>query len=82
MKALSEEPRLVISAHYIIRKPAKEKYAIAGITRYMYYDIIGDAHVKIANSIDAQKRRISEQNRRKPNQTEFSIGGRLRTTLV
>ncbi len=69
VKTLSEEPQTVIRAHYVIRMPAKQKYSFAGITKYRYYEIIDQAHVKLANAIDAQDARISGLTRQKVSRT-------------
>ena len=85
VKTLSEVPRAIISAHYVIRLPARTKYTRAGISREMYYDTISNAHIQIANAIEAQdvkaKARVSEQSRPKSVRTSQDQRGRIAPTL-
>lgn len=62
IKTLPELPRAIVSVHYVLRMPAREKAKHIGITRDLYYDTIWKAHIPIANSIEAQEIRISKQS--------------------
>jgi hypothetical protein len=66
VKTLSEKPRAVVSVHYVLRMPARNKYKFMGISREMYYGIVWGAHIQIANAIEAQdvkaKLRLLSQN--------------------
>lgn len=53
IKTLSEVPRNVTTVHYVIRMPAKQKYPKLGMTRWAYYDALSEAHIRIANFIEA-----------------------------
>ncbi len=65
VKTLAEKPRAIVSVHYVLRLPARVKYTRIGISREMYYDTISAAHITLANAIDAQDAKISEQSRPK-----------------
>lgn len=55
VKTLPENPRTVVTAHYVIRMPTKQKYAHLGISKTVYYDTLSAAHLLIANALQAQE---------------------------
>lgn len=69
IKTLPETPRTIITVHYVIRLPAKLKYAKLNIKKDAYYDALSNAHYLIANALQAAEirelRKQERQNRPK-----------------
>lgn len=62
VKTLPEYPRALVSVHYVLRLPARDKWRQIGIDRQMYYDVLSGAQVKIANAMEASEARLCAQN--------------------
>lgn len=55
IKLLPEEPRSLVTIHYVIRMPAKQKCQRIPLPLRTYYAKLGDAHVRLANVIQFQE---------------------------
>ena len=85
VKTLAEMPRTVVSAHYVFRMPAKQKYTKLGMSHTKYYNTLSQAHLSIANALQAaeiQELRKDVQKSPKVSRTNFIFGSRLKPTMA